>query len=92
MNTWLDLGAWTLSTYQQYVQTQRFLYMGSYYVLQFDNTDAGDFWNYRYGRKLDCMYEHMASVGSLDIVNLPTISADTNMPSPRDDFTNQKQR
>ena len=25
------------------------------------------------------MYEHMASAGSLDVVNLPTISADTKM-------------
>ena len=27
----------------------------------------------------DYMYEHMASAGSLDVVNLPTISADTKM-------------
>ena len=54
-------------------------YMGSYHVLQFYNTYAGHLWQYRQGRKLDYMYEHMASAGSLDVVNLPTISADTKM-------------
>ena len=29
--------------------------------------------------KLDFMYEHMESVGSLDVVSLPTTSADTKM-------------
>ena len=67
-------------------------YMNSYHVLQFDDTDAGNFWHYRQGQTLDYMYEHMASVGSLDVVNLPTLSADTKMFLPRDDFTNQNQR
>ena len=38
---------------------------------------AGHLWHYRQGRKLEYMYEHMASDGSLDVVNLLTISADT---------------
>ena len=42
--------------------------------------------------KPDFASEHMSSVGSLDIVNLLTISADTKMSSPMDDFTNQNQR
>ena len=54
-------------------------YMGSYHVLQFYNTCAGHLWHYRQGRKPDYMYEHMASDGSLDVVKLLTISADTKM-------------
>ena len=77
MNTWLVFGAWTLSTYLQSVQTQRCLHIGSYHVLQFDNTGAGNLWHYRQRQKLDYMYEHMASAESLDVVNLPTISVDT---------------
>ena len=61
-------------------------------MLQFDDTDAGNLLHYRQGRNLDYKYEHMASVGSLDVVNLPTLSADTKMFLPRDDFTNQNQR
>ena len=61
--------------------------MDSYDVLQFDDTDAGHL-----RQKLDYMYEHMASAESLDIVNLPTISADTKKSLHRDDFTNQNQR
>ena len=41
---------------------------------------------------MDYMYTHMASDESLDVVNLPTISADTNKSLPRYDFTNQNQR
>ena len=66
--------------------------MSSCHVLQFDDTDAGHLLHYRQGRKLDYIYEHMASVGSLDVVSLTTISADTKMSLPRDDFTNQNQR
>ena len=66
--------------------------MSSHHVLQFDDTDAGILLHYRQGRKLDYIYEHMASVGSLDAVSLTTISADTKMSLPRDDFTNQNQR
>ena len=55
----------------------RVLYMDSYHVLKFDDTDAGHLWHYRQGQKLDYMYEHMASARILDVVNLPTISADT---------------
>ena len=66
--------------------------MSSHHVLQFDDTDAGNLLHYRQGRNLDYIYEHMASVGSLDVVNLPTLSADTKMFLPRDDFTNQNQR
>ena len=64
--------------------------MGRYHVLQFDNTDAGHLW--QAGWKLDYMYEHMASVGSLDVVNLPTMSTETEMSLPRDDCTNQNQK
>ena len=39
------------------------------------DTDAGHLGHYRQWRKLDYICEHMASVGSLDVVNLPTISA-----------------
>ena len=53
--------------------------MDSYHVLQFDDTDAGHFGHYRQGQTLDYMYEHMASAGSLDVVNLPTVSEDTHM-------------
>ena len=53
--------------------------MGSYHVLQFDDTDAGHFGHYRQRQTVDYMYDHMASAGSLDVVNLPTISADTIM-------------
>ena len=35
------------------------------------------------------MYELMANVVSLDVVNLPTISADKAMPLTRNDFQNQ---
>ena len=66
--------------------------MGSYHVLQFDNTDVGHLWHYRQGQKLDYMYEHMASARSLDVDNLPTMSADTKMSLPRDDLTNENQR
>jgi len=38
------------------------------------------------------MYEKMATVGSLDVVNLPTISADTTMSLFRYDFPNQSKR
>ena len=61
-------------------------------MLQFEYTDAGHLLHYRQGRKLDYIYEHMASVGSLDVVSLTTISADTKMSLPRDDLTNQDQR
>ena len=67
-------------------------YLGSYHVLQFVDTEAGHLWHYMQGQKFDYMYEHMANVGSLDVVNLLTISADTNMSLPRDDFTNQNQK
>ena len=53
--------------------------MDSYHVLQFDDTDAGHFWHYRHGQTLDYIYEHIASAGSLDVVNLPTISAGKKM-------------
>ena len=66
--------------------------MSSHHVLQLDDTDAGNLLHYRQGRNLDYIYEHMASVGSLDVVSLTTISADTKMSLPRDDFTNQNQR
>ena len=52
-------------------------YMGSYHVLQL--IFAGRLLHYRQGRQLDYMYEHMARDGSLDVVNLLTISADTKM-------------
>ena len=61
-------------------------------MLQFDNTDAGHLWHYKQGEKLDYMYEHMAYVGSLDIINLPTMNADTKKSLTRDDFPNQSQR
>ena len=38
------------------------------------------------------MYEHMATVRSLDVVNLPTISPYTTMSITRDDFPNQSKR
>ena len=38
------------------------------------------------------MYEHMATVRSLDVVNLPTISTYTTMHITRDDFLNQSKR
>ena len=60
-------------------------------MLQFDNIDVGHWLHYRQRRKLDYIYEHMASFGSLDVVNLPTKSANTKMSLPRDDFTNQNQ-
>ena len=41
---------------------------------------------------MDCIYGHMAGVGSLNIVGLPTIRADTNKYFTRDDFPNQSQR
>ena len=40
------------------------------------------FRTFQAGSKLDYICEHMASVGSLDVVNLPIISADTNMSLP----------
>ena len=47
----------------------------------------------RGGGELDYMYEHMATVESLEVVNLPAISADTKMSLTRDDFPNhQSQR
>ena len=46
------------------------------------DTDAGHLGQYRQGQKLDYMCEHMASAGSLDVVNLPTVGADTNMSLP----------
>ena len=55
------------------------LYMGIYHVLQFDETDAGHYTHYRQEQTFDYMYECVASAGSLDVVNLPTISADTKM-------------
>ena len=43
------------------------------------DTDAGHFGQYRQEQKLDYMCKHMANVGSLGVVNLPTVSAKTNM-------------
>ena len=44
------------------------------------------------GGELEYMYEHMATVRSLDVVNLPTISPYTTMSITRDDFPNQSKR
>ena len=52
-------------------------YMGSYHVLQ--SIYARHLWHYRQGQKPDYMYEHMASDGSLNVVNLLTICADTKL-------------
>ena len=38
------------------------------------------------------MYEHMAYVGSLDIINLLTMNADTKKSLTGDDFPNQSQQ
>ena len=38
------------------------------------------------------MYEHMATVTSLDVVNLHTIGPYTTMSITRDDFPNQSKR
>ena len=35
------------------------------------------------------MYEHVANVKSLDVINLPTISTYTKMYITRDDFPNK---
>ena len=40
----------------------------------------------------DCLYEHTAGVGGLDIVSLPTIGAATMVSFSKDDFLNQSQR
>ena len=50
--------------------------------VKYSDTDAGHLGHYRQGQKLDFMCEHMASVGSLDVVSLPTVSADANMSIP----------
>ena len=47
------------------------------------DTDAGHLGHFRQGQKLDYMCEQMASVMSLDTVNLPTISAHTKMSLPK---------
>ena len=51
-------------------------YMRSYHMLQFKDTDAGHLWHFKQGEKLEYVYEHMAIVRSLDVKNLPTISAE----------------
>ena len=51
-------------------------YMYSYHMLQFKYTDAGHLWRFKQWEKLEYMYEHMAIVRSLDVKNLPTISAE----------------
>ena len=38
------------------------------------------------------MNEHMVTVRSLDVVNLPTIGTYTTMSIPSDDFPNQSKR
>ena len=50
--------------------------MRSYHMLQFKDTDAGHLWHFKQGEKLEYVYEHMAIVRSLDVKNLPTISAE----------------
>ena len=67
-------------------------YMYSYHMLQFKYTDAGHLLHFMQGRKLEYMYEHMATVRSLDVVNLPKIGPYTTMSIPRDDFPNQSKR
>ena len=45
-------------------------------MLQFNDTDAGHLWRFNQGDKLEYVYEHNAIVRSLDVKNLPTISAE----------------
>ena len=66
--------------------------MRSYHMLHLKDTDAGHLWHYKHGGKHDYMYEQMATVGSLDVVNLPTITADTTVSLTRDDFPNQSKK
>ena len=49
-------------------------------MLQFKDTDAGHLWHFKQGKKLEYVYEHMAIVRSLDLENLPTISAEEDSP------------
>ena len=66
--------------------------MRRYHMLQFKDTDVGHLWHYTHRGKLDYMYEQMAIVGSMDVVDLPTISPDTIMFLTRDDFPNHSNR
>ena len=50
--------------------------MRSYHMLLSKDTDAGHLWHFKQREKLEYVYEYMVIVRSLNVKNLPTISAE----------------